>query len=213
MKTSAVIAEFRRRALDTVVPYLWSDDEALLYANEAHKAWVRMIRGLRDSTSELTYLDLASGDEYVELDTRIIDVISARLDGDVPREIDVVGPRHELARARRTPGRLVALVKGEDEVALRAVSIPTEAYSVRLSVDRMPLKDLTFNSSLEIREEHGMKLVEGMLAMAYGKQDPETMDNVKAAKYQTDFEREGARAYVEKRRRLAKAGTVEYGGY
>lgn len=210
MKAELVLDEFRRRVDDTKQPYLWSDDEALLYLNEAHNAFVRLTGGIRDARSELCELSVGAGEEFIELDPRILRIVTARIaDGAI---LDVVGPQHGLALAKRASGRFIALVQGDDEGAVRCVSIPEAAYTIQLTIERLPLAPLTVTSDLEVRDEYAYDLVPGMMAHAYTKQDAETKDEEKAQRYLNQFEVQAAKAYAEKRRRSGRARTVTYGG-
>jgi hypothetical protein len=206
-----LIDEWRRRVFDTVAPYLWSDTEALIYANKAHTDFVRLIGGHRDRTSEVTDLVVPTGATEVDFDPRILKVVSARDTAD-SRPIDLVGPTHDLARAVVRSGRLLALVTGEDEYTLRPVNVPDVDYTLKLVVDRLPLEPLTDTSTLEVREENALDLVFGMMAYAYGKQDAETRNDEKATAAGAEFRRLAAAAFLEKRRRMGSNRTVAYGG-
>lgn len=210
MKAELVLDEFRRRVDDTKAPYLWTDDEALLYLNKAHADFIRLTGGIRDARSELCELSIGIAEEYVELDPRILRVVTARVADSYT--LEVVGPQHDYALDKRQPGKLVALVQGDDEGALRCVRIPEQAYTVQLTIERLPLAPLTAQNDLEVRDEYAYDLVLGMMAHAYTKQDAETKDERKAERYRNDFEMAAAKAYSEKRRRSGRAQAVSYGG-
>lgn len=205
-----VIDEFRRRAVDTAEPYLWTPEEVLVYVDKAHTDFIRAIGGVRDSRSDLCSVNILTGQDLVELDERIIKVVSAKTsDG---RPLSVVGPRHHDALVKPVPGDLYSLIAGEDELTLRCMHIPTTDISVSLVVDRLPLDPLTEDSPLEVRREHVMELVPGMLALAYTKQDAETRDDKRAALFAAEFKALCDRAYLEKRRRSGNNRSVQYGG-
>lgn len=211
MKAEAVFDEFRRRVVDLVTPYLWSDDEVLIYANKAHTDFIRWTGGVRDSRGELSDMAVSAGLDEIDLDPRILKIVSARSVAD-GRQISVVGATHELARARPQTGRLVALVIGEDEKTLRPVCTPDADYTLKLVVDRLPLTPLTDSSDLEVRDEYAYDLVVGMMAHAYTKEDAETLDLKKAGRYAADFRSLAAAAFLEKRRRAGSSREVAYGG-
>lgn len=206
-----VIDEFRRRAMDTVKPYLWSDDEALVYLNKAYGDFIRDIGGIRDSQSALCTLTVAADQEIVPLDPRIIKVVSAKTVTQY-RDIPVVGPRHATARARTASGQLSAFIAGEDDGTLRCTLVPTEETTVRLVIDRLPLEYVDEDATLEVRAEHVYDLVPGMMALAYTKQDTETRDEKRAEKFQAAFAALCRKAYLEKRRRAGNHRSVAYGG-
>ena len=155
-----VIDEFRRRAVDQAKPYLWSDDEALVYLDSAYTDFVREIGGIRDSQSDLCTLQVTAGENIIPLDPRILKVVSAKAsDG---RPLEVVGPRHHDALVKPVPGQLYSLITGEDDDSVRCMHIPVEDATLQLVIDRLPLEVVTEDSTLEIRREHVPALVAGM---------------------------------------------------
>lgn len=212
MKAGAVIDEFRLRAFDTVKPYLWTDAEVLSYLGQAQNDWVRLTGGIRDSQSEVTYLSVPSGAEAVELDKRVLKVVAARR-ADTGKRLNVYTVNSiEASEPTITTGTLHGFVCGEDEAFIRPVYIPTTDYEVRLIVDRLPLNPVDVNKELEVREDQALKLVFGMLSLAYSKPDPDVYNEDKRMENATLFEAEARKAFAEKRRRSGSAGVVAYGG-
>lgn len=213
MQAGEVIEAFRRRVFDTVKPYLWDDDDALEYINQAYVNWVRLTGGIRDSQGELCSATVAADSTFFELDERILKVVSARrvVDG---RTLFMYGPNSEEARLKPTSGQLVGFIEGEDTTGVRPIYIPDVDYEITMVIDRLPLAAIKDEKTeLELREDQSLKLVYGMMGMAFMKDDVETRDTSKADAYTALFENDARRAYLEKRRRGGSSRTVLYGGY
>ncbi|MGA0610098.1 hypothetical protein [Caldimonas sp. KR1-144] len=211
MDAGTLLKSFRLKVHDTKAPYLWSDAEFYGYADQAQREFVRLIGGLRDSRSEVTRVSVAAGDEFIPLDPRVIEVVSAR-NGE-GRPVDVISAGHADARATPRVSRLVALVAGEDEGGVRPVGIPELDDTLQLVVKRLPLEKITgAGDEFELRDEHQDALLDGVCSLAYLKQDVETLDKSKASDFKALFEQAAARAFREARRRAGRGGTVAYGG-
>lgn len=87
-----------------------------------------------------------------------------------------------------TTGLPYALI--ETTGVIRLVGIPTQNDTLRLTVKRLPLADLsTGTDTPEIRAERHIDLLDGMLARAYLKNDVDTRNVEKAAEHEALFTR------------------------
>jgi hypothetical protein len=212
MRASVLYDEFRRRAFDTAEPYLWSETEVYSYLDQAQRDFVRLSGGIRDSRNPDCYITTAPEEPYVEISETIMKIVRARR-VDTGALIDVIGASHPDALCTPHAGPVHSIVVGEDEHAVRCVNVPEEEVEIQLTVQRLPLKHLERSTDfVEVREEQAYWLLPGALALAYRKEDAETKDDAKADKYQAEFERLAATAFLENKRRHGAARSVAYGG-
>lgn len=187
---------FRREANDATKPYLWSDEALNDFANEAEQEACRRGHLLIDSTANFCTIPIVAGDDVLALDPRIIDVRRARLIGENCMldlihvdEMDASAPQWETETG--TPR---ALVTDYQSNALRLYPIPTAADSLKLTVSRLPMKDMAADDDApEIRIEHRRGLVQWMLHRAFDTKDSELIDPQGAAKALAKFEAEFGR--------------------
>ena len=111
-----------------------------------------------------------------------------------------------------------ALVIGEQEYMVRTFPISNELTNVTLqfAVFRLPLNTITTDDNndteLEVPEQHHRHLTLWMKALAYGKQDAETLDAQKQQKFETAFEGYCAKVKLEQQKQRHKTRVVQYGG-
>ena len=96
----------------------------------------------------------------------------------------------------------------------RLVPIPTSAETLQLSVIREPLNDIIDDgSTLELVESaHQRSLLMFCKAMAYEKQDADSRDDQRAAKYKGEFYQYCKMVKSRQARKQRRVGTVQYGG-
>ena len=178
-----------------------SDELLTLYANEAQDEACRRGELLRDSASAVCVVTFAADAQAVALDSRIVRVISARVDGHPAAlvsgaEMDMFYPNWQDDGARNRPTHLVS---GMTTGMLHLWPIPAAPGTIRLTVQRLPLKQLANdNDKPEIRQEAHPALVEWMLYRAYSRADADLGDPTKAAtalrKFVAEFgDKHGAR--------------------
>lgn len=215
MTVEQLLTLFRQEMGDTAEPYLWSDEEVLIYLDDAQKMWARWTDGIADSTSDLTQIELVAGQQWYDLDERVLKIRTAtRLDDG--RTVDVYNPemlKHRGVKFTSQPGRLRALIQGLEDGKLRAWPVPAEDSTIELAVFRLPLNDIVDDAStLEIPSHHHTHLLKWVRSRAYGKQDADTFDRVKAAEYEAAFRNYCEEVKREQSRVRRTTGTVQYGG-
>jgi hypothetical protein len=214
MTPKELLEFFRSQSHDEKTPYLWSDTEVLRYMNIAYVDWVREIGGLRDQTSELTQLVLPATVSVVDLDERIVKILSARITA-TGKEITIVNSQNNEA-IRRPPnaGTVQSLVLGEGESQVRVLDTPTVDTAISMVIRRLPLDKVDVRTeTFEIRDEQTPHLIKGMQAWAFLKDDPDAYDKQRSDRALTAFLTEATKARVESGRANHVPGVVAYGGY
>lgn len=217
MDSQGLVKLFRKDVADETKPYLWSDDEAYGYLNDAQTTLVREIGGIADSTGPATYLKFSAEAEKVKFPKTILKVRGAYLasTGQTVRVLNFENMEREGFRFNGTVGTLRVIVIGVDEDFVYLLDRPLVADTVRLIVDRLPNETIDVTSApqaLEVEEKYHRKLLLGMKALAYDKQDAETFDKRKAEEFAAQFAKECAKAKAERERKRYKPRTVAYGG-
>jgi hypothetical protein len=218
---------FRSDVVDVAEPYLWSEDEVWGFMDDAYRRMVRIMGGISDATSDLTQLEVAVDDIFVDVDPRIIKIRHAQKTTN-DAELQIVnfedtmvtngGDDYGIRRALRltsATGPLQYLVAGMELNKLRCVPVPDTAETVSLIVYRYPLESITADSQpdeFEIEEQHHIHLLDGMKSRAYGKQDAETFDKGKSEEYEASFLRYCENVKHERELSEHKYRTVAYGG-
>lgn len=193
MTLDDLTALFRSEADDATEPYLWSDDDALDYANDAQHEACRRARLLVDSSSALCQLEVTAGNALLPLDERILFVRRARFAGARPlvrmnmQDMEDANPLWQDNPAR-TP---LAFVPDYQSGALLLWPTPLADATLLLTVVRLPLLDMDDGlDSPEINLRLHRSLRHWMLYRAYSKQDSEAADPKKAAEALALFEQE-----------------------
>lgn len=159
----------RSLADDTVAPYLWSDAEWDQFLNEAEReACIRARLIEDDSTAAVTRVVITTARRRYPLHPSIIDVLCIEADSQ--------------------PGRPITAAWEADGAELVFADLPLAADTLTLTVKRLPLKEMNSDEkSPEIQAHHHFRLIDWALRCAYLKQDAETLDEAKAAKYEAMF--------------------------
>lgn len=79
MDVESFVTAFRQEVSDEAEPRLWSDSEIVGFLDDAQKQFCRLAYGISDSTSSITTVPYAAGDEYVVYDPRILRIRMARI--------------------------------------------------------------------------------------------------------------------------------------
>lgn len=224
MNTTGLYDLFRADVVDTVQPYLWSDDEVFRYMDEAQIMFCRLGFGIADvTTPEVVRVPVTAGEEYADLHPSILTIRQARL-ASTGREIairnllDAATAGDDYGIFVRTvehrPGPVRGVVIGEEQDKCRWVSIPEVDDEVILSVYRLPLAEITGDTEqeFEIRREHHMSLMLWMKHLAYLKQDAETFDRAKSKENEERFIAYCDKAKAEWSRYMHKPRSIKYGG-
>lgn len=210
MDLQALIIHWRSQVDDESPPYLWSDDEALLYAIDAQDMLVRHTGGLSDMTvasadvgvpaTRLADLPLTAGQPYTAISPYVLRIRSARLltaklDIAIASESDLrLVPFRDYGQTRgmslddTDTGEVRYGVLGIRDNFVRWARVPDAADTCRLHVYRLPYPRIASQEgSLEIAEQHHLHLVKWMKHLAYSKEDAETYDKKLAEDNETSF--------------------------
>lgn len=235
MTLQGLIDFWRKQVSDEDAPYLWSDDEALLYAIDAQDKFVRKMGGISVNTvaaaSDVPNLflhDLAvtASTPTTAFSPYILRIRSAKLltakraipiisEADVGMErindYGFIAPKY---LDDTDIGTVEAAVIGVEDNKLRWWRVPSSSDTCRLHVYRLPFPRIVDqDSALEIDEQHHMHLSLWMKHLAYSKEDAETYDKNLADRNMVLFDQYCQNARDEKDRQRFKPRVVHYGGY
>lgn len=220
-----LIEAFRSDVVDDVAPYLWSQAEAIRYAEAAYRRFVRLTGGIHDFTSPLTEVDIVAGEEIAEVSPLILrfDKAVRQSDG---REITIANWTDQNLMRRddygissflyndRAPGEVRYMVIGSEVGKVKWVSPPAADDVALLQVYRLPLTrivDETHTLS-EVNEDYHIHLLDWMKHLAYLKRDSETYNKRASDEHRAAFIQTCAEAKAEMDRYRSKVRTVQYGG-
>jgi hypothetical protein len=230
MTPKGVVDRFRLDLADDLTPPLWTDIEICGYLHDAQQMLCRKVEGIRDATSDVTQIEIASNTPWVDVDPSVLRIRAASLvsTGKPVRVLsyeDVVGTDGTTHAWPFNPtemaltGVVVCAIIGMEDEKLRLVRIPAASDTLQLLVERLPVIPLSIEKDIkelpdefEVREEHHLALLLWMKHLAYSKQDVETFDERKAANYEKDFLAYCETARAEKSRRNSKPRLIQYGG-
>jgi hypothetical protein len=229
---------------DEIVMLRWSNEELVEYIQQALYQVYRRILPAHGYYPELD-VNVIAGEPTVDLDYRILNVLSASFentDGTVVdlcmtdlQELERKHPNtlQELSR-NGTPRNIIPdftsgtlrmqpffKLEMTEDTAIPTpgfVSTPVVKGKLKLLVERLPLKRLSWNASnrkVEIREELAIQMLNYAAYLAYSKDEANTADAGIAAARLRDFDKEFLQtsAYSDVRKRRAKRNYVRYGGY
>lgn len=220
MKSPDLVDLFRKEMVDEVGSSddtsLWVDSEVFGFADDAQKMFCRLTNGITDATSSITKLSVPEGSETVAYDSRILRIKNAYRTSDGAK-VNVINQEDMEKLGLRfggSPGTLQNLVVGMDDENAFPVPVPSSDDDVQLTVERLPLEDITEESTeeLEIAKQHHRHLLMWMKSLAYGKQDSECYDRAKSIEYDQRFRAYCGQAKAEQEKRKHKVRVVAYGG-
>lgn len=227
MTPAEVVDLFRTQVHDVAEPYLWSDDEAFEFLNDAQTMFCRLTDGLADATTpDVTTLNIVPGQSLYPMHPSIKYIRHATR-ADNGRDVPVMNADAHQSEVQRwagpygsntasQPGVLRRLVLGEDEAQILAYPQPAETVTVMLAVYRLPLEDITASSATLdplLAPIHHRHLTLWMRHLAFGKADSEVYDPRASERYEAAFRNYCTDAQSEaRRRRRATGGAVTYGG-
>lgn len=214
--TAALLIALRRDLQDEIEPYLWQDEELLAYLDQAQVEFCRETGGIADARSDFLHIPVIAGEEWVDIDPRILKVRSAEF-------YETDGHRYKLelmnaedVEKHRCPHSLgvpIGLVLGESEDAARITYIPMQAGELRLIVYRLPLQPITAQDiDPEIALEHRPTLLYYAKYLAFSKTDAESFNKDSAAENLNMFIQYCDKARQDKERSRHKYRSVRYGG-
>lgn len=225
MTSGELIEAWRLDVLDDVEPYLWSQSEALRYANEAYRRFVRLTGGIHDFTSPLTQVNVVAGEAIADVSPLILRFDSATRLSD-NREITITNwtDRNLMRRDDYgtsafifndvVPGEVRYMVIGSQLGKVKWVNVPVADDVVQLQVYRLPLEKVVDETHPldEIDEDHHIHLLDWMKHLGYLKRDAETYNKNASDEHRTMFLDYCATAKAELDRYRSKVRVIQYGG-
>ncbi len=179
---------------DAVEPFLWSDEDAIEYANDAQNEAARRGRLLLDSsTTEVANIAVEAATGLYSLDARVLFVRRARIAGNLPlrrmnmQDMETRDPYWQDASAS-TP---TVFVPDYETGKILLWPTPNAAATLLLTVLRDPLAEMNDMDVVpEIAARYHRSLRHWMSVRAYSKQDAEANDPKKMADSMALFEQE-----------------------
>lgn len=218
-----LLLSFRRFVDDNVGDLLWTDEDFFEYADQAQREFARETLCFPDYVTFAP--QVTAGNPLVALDERIVKIRRGRL----PSALDDVKPvtLAEVERGvvvqdygvrlasdwERLAGVPRALITDLTVGYGRLVPTPITTETLQLAVYREPLEFIEDEGTdLEIERRWRLKLLPGIAALAYQKQDAEAFDMGRAAGFVQQWQAVLADARRYYTIKLRPAGTTGYGG-
>jgi hypothetical protein len=198
----------RERLDDKGQPRLWGDNELVAYLNASQNEAAERGKLFLDSVTvavcQIAIVGANALSDFL-LDTRILTVEAASLSTQTRplwrtdrASINLVNPDWRNATAGESRNFLTDYAEGYITLNPK----PAVNCTLNMTVVRLPLVQLSLtgtiasptttglNASPEIAFQHHIRLLNGMCALAYNKDDAETLDPQKAARYKADWEKD-----------------------
>ena len=225
INSGELIEAWRADVLDDVGPYLWSQTEAVRYAEAAYRRFVRLTGGIHDFTSPLTRVDIVAGEELAAVSPLILRFDKAQRESD-GREITIANWTDQALMRRddygvssflyndRAPGEVRYMVIGSEVGKVKWVSPPAADDVALLQVYRLPLAHIVDETHTlsEVNEDYHIHLLDWMKHLAYLKRDTETYNKRASDEHRAAFIQSCAEAKAEMDRYRSKVRVVQYGG-
>jgi hypothetical protein len=194
MNLRDLIDLFRIDVDDTVEPFLFGEDEAIEYANDAQNEAARRSRLLLDSTTTaIANIDVVAATGLYELDPRVLFIRKARFANKQPlrrmnmQDMETRDPYWEDANASEP----MYFISDYETGKIRLHPTPSESGTLLLTVVRDPLAEMNdIDDVPEIPARYHRSLRFWMAFRAYSKQDAEANDPKKAIDSLSMFEQE-----------------------
>ncbi len=222
MTPSELLALWRRYVSDTEATYLWSDDDAYAFMDEAQKEFAR----LTDCFPDTEAVTVTANSEWVTLPSYVTKIRSAKLASD-GRTLKVLTNeqmdegyttddygQQTISDWESLTGVPTHLITGMSVGQGRLVGVPTTNDTLNLVVYRLPTEDIEDElSDFELTDSrHQRALRFWMAAQAYGYQDSEGWDPQAAERNELKFYNYCDQVKRDLQRLRKPAGTVRYGG-
>lgn len=204
---------------------LWKDTELNGYASEAVDVFSRELPLIIDSSTaadgdgdNLCQITTVAGTQDYALSSKVVSIRRAKISGEstplIEADVDIMDKNDSLwddltASSRQTPKRWL-LDKETDKITL--VRCPDDIYTVNLTVQRLPLVDLSADEDIpEISKGYHRLLLSYILFKAYSKRDVETYSERKASGYKKDHLDDLEKARIDVMRRTTSKRVVGIG--
>lgn len=219
MTVDELVHFFRADISDTIEPFLWSDVEVLVYANEARDQFVRSTGGIADElripvvkgvpTASISPAVLNFRYAYITYNNTNLPFVN---EGQLPTPKYGYGMRSGAVTDTR-PGRLIAIEIGNQPDVIRWIPCPMEDDTCVIGVYRLPSAPLVAGGEItEVQAHHHRRLVEYMKFLAYGKHDAETLQNTKSLACKQLFDAYCQQCVDERALYRAHPLVISYGG-
>lgn len=219
MTVDELVQFFRMDTSDTIEPFLWSDTEVLVYANEARDQFVRMTGGVSDELQIPVLKGVATADvptsvlnfryAYITYNNTSLPFVN---EGELPTPNYGYGMRHGAVTDMRN-GRLKAIEIGNQPNVIRWIPLPMEDDTCTIGVYRLPNNALIRGAEItEVQPIHHRHLVDYMKFLAYAKHDAETLQGAKSVQYKQLFDAYCQQCVGERERYRSHSRVVTYGG-
>lgn len=193
MNVADFITTFRREMVDDASPPLWSDEDIAAYLDEAVREACERARLIEDSTTPaVTILAVMAGQASYQLHPSVIDLKRATYLGK-PLDLSSVEAEDQNDmtwenRVGSEPLRYIYSGMG----TLRIVPIPTVDLTLKLTVYRYPLVNLSADNDQqtpEIPDVFHSRLKAWIYRCAYLKQDADAFNKSSSQEFEAQFER------------------------
>ena len=207
-----LITMFRQDMQDEAAPYLWSDGEVKRYLAEAQDYFMHETMYMA-STETFTY----SADDLEVTFPEYITQIRQAYDASENILPVINKPEWDMLKRgsswRSDTGDVTDLVSDLSFHKIRLFPIPEEDGTFYLDVFRVAKTLIEDDAELEVTERPAQRVIlTGARAVAYKKEDIETLDDVKAQKYRAEFEIQTSDFYARMQNARRTPRNVAYGG-
>ena len=194
MKIGELLDLWRREVDDVAGPFLWSDDEAREYLDDAQIEAARRGRLLIDSTTTaICRITLVAGTAAYALDARVVRINRAKIAGEtMPLRFCMMRDLDDRVAGWEDWSETPQIIVPDYETnKIRLVGTPDANGTLNMTVVRLPLETINDDDqSLELRSEHQRNLRHWMSFRAFSKRDSETHNPDRAVEALALFERE-----------------------
>ena len=212
MNSTTLLEYWRSQIVDETRRYLWTDDEAFVYMNEAQNMLCRLTEGISDATTpEVVSVPVEAGELFASVHERILTFRQAVLVS-TGYKLDIKN-HTEITRWDNSTGSVTQMIVGLEKHKVRWNYTPAVDDEVTLLVFRLPLSFIDdYDQELEVEETHHASLSFWMSHLAYLKADTETFDKQASDRAKANFLAYCEQVGGEQRRYKQKPRSIQYGG-
>lgn len=212
MNSTDLLEFWRAQISDEQRPYLWSDDEAWVYMDQAQKQLCRWTEGIPDaSTPDVVTVPVETGEIFAQVHASILTFRQAVLlsSGNL---LDILN-HTDVRKWDNASGNVTAMIVGLERNKVRWDKTPTVDDEVTLLVHRLPLCDIEGpDQAFEVDAWHIPQLTYWMSHLAFQKPDTETFDKKAAERAYAQFKAYCDQVAAEQNRYKQKPRSIVYGG-
>lgn len=172
---------------------LWSNEELTRYLNKAEEEYCRRVPIIDSSTPSICSISIVAGTANYTISPLILSVDRVKLASQTKplaktssEELDLLLDNWEAESDEPE-----MFIDDLNPYSIRLVGVPVSNDVASLKVSRLPLNEMAWDNSdtdePEIRPEEHFTLLDWAAALAYLKQDAETLDKNKSDMFMNDF--------------------------